>query len=884
MLHLFSKRYAEGLAARRRNLSEADFRLPLKTASWKYGESFEHDLGTMSEQRDFFISFTGADIEIAKALNDALNEAGFTTWFHPNDKAKGAGIADWMEVALDASRQMIAVCSPTYFDREKGYSRAERQSMFWEDPTNNASLLILVKVEEVKFPRLIAQNEYISLVGLQAPEAAKKLLVELKGEQARQDRLEVESLARDRRPPEVFNVPGGPSQLFTGREADMAKLHDRLTSNAATSATAVLGAGGIGKSTLAREYAHRNGLATRYGGVWWIQAESSNGILSGYEALADQLGTKIEKGADQVQTAKAARDWLATRPAAKPWLMIFDNAPDDESVAEFLPQGTARVLITSRYQEFDPSVAYLMRLDYWDDETTVAFLNKRAGRGTELEARALAEQLGGLPLAAEQAGAFLHQRPTMRFADYEAKLLERLRDKPPNLPAAYPDSVWATMTAALDAVQERDEGEAALDILNLCAFLSPEGVDLQLLQGTAQHTDVLPEPPRDILADDRIHEALRALTGYALLKVTEDPHWGSVLILHRLLAVVARARLTTAEADKWSMVAVRMIRAAMWSREGPMADTSVWPVYARLASHAKALRELEPAPGAAREDLGNILNEIGLYLDARGDIDGAISLLRRSLAIKEAVYGENSKELAIALGNLAGRLLAREENWEEAEMSFASRMKILEAVCEPNDPLIANTLVNWAELDSKRKRFPEAIERIERAAELDKSAHGVNSTQYANCLNNLGVTYGFWAREVPDRPDLWTKSEKLHQESFRITRALRGPRHPETATCISHLACKLADAGDIARAAQQMARAVAVDLSLDQLAHPLTQRRIAALHNYWAQSGEPERAARLSARNLADMGPFIAEIEAEHHAWVAEDPANRNFGPPSRYS
>jgi hypothetical protein len=145
----------------------------------------------MPDNRDFFISFTSADTEIATAINDALFAAGFKTWFHPKDKPLGAGIADWMEEKLDASNQMLAICSDAYFDREKGYSRAERQSMFWEDPTNNEPLLILVKVSDCKFPRLIAQNEYISLIGLQRPEAAAKLVSELQTEKARKASLAV---------------------------------------------------------------------------------------------------------------------------------------------------------------------------------------------------------------------------------------------------------------------------------------------------------------------------------------------------------------------------------------------------------------------------------------------------------------------------------------------------------------------------------------------------------------------------------------------------------------------------------------------------------------------------------------------------------------------
>lgn len=746
-------------------------------------------------------------------------------------------------------------------------------------------MLILVRVEACGFPRLIAQNEYIDLAGLQAPEAAAKLVDELQGEQARQARIEADRLARDRRPPDVFNVPGGPSPLFTGRETEMTTLHERLRSNTATAITAVSGAGGIGKSTLAREYAHRHGLATRYGGVWWIPAESETGILTAYEALADHPGFGIEKGDDQRETAAAVREWLERQPPAKPWLVIFDNAPDDESVAAWLPQGSARVLITSRYQNFDPTVADQMPLDYWDEDTTVAFLIDRAARGTEDEARPLARRLDGLPLAAEQAGAYLAARPAMRFADYEAKLVERLKDKPKKLPAAYPTSVWATTAEALDAVTEREEGDAALGILTLCAFLSPDGVDLQLLQFAAQRDDILPHPPRGALADDRAHEALRALTAYALLRAGEDAA-GPVLIMHRLLGEVARARLDEAAAATWSGAAVRMVAAAMPSgpnggKGDPSVDTSVWPLCARLAPQARALQRLASAgPGPVGEALVHVLNQAAVYLDARGDIDGAVALLRRQVALSEVVHEDTPTEIAIALGNLAVRLREREETWDEAEAAYARAYEIEEAVLDPDDPDIATTLSNWGGLDRRRKDFAGAAERIGRAAEIWKAAHGTTSTQYAAGLNNLGTVYHDWARATGDA-DLRRKERECTEQAARITRALRGPRHPETTAIFNNLAVMAAEAGDMARAAEEMAQAVAVFLSLDLQSHQRCQSSLAELHAIWTHSGQTDKAARLAAGDHSDLRPVVERIEAEHRAWVAEDPDNRHFGPPS---
>jgi hypothetical protein len=351
----------------------------------------------MPDNRDFFISFTSANTEIATAINDALFAAGFKTWFHPKDKPLGAGIADWMEEKLDASNQMLAICSDAYFDREKGYSRAERQSMFWEDPTNNEPLLILVKVSDCKFPRLIAQNEYISLIGLQRPEAAAKLVSELQTEKARKASLEAQKFDRSRALSAHFNVQGAANPMFTGRDAELALLHERVKSGGATAITAVQGMGGIGKTSLAREYAHRFGTAARFGGVWWIESETQSSILASYDQLAEQLATSAptppSRDRDQANTAGAVRDWLGQQPDTTPWLIIFDNATDDETVAPWLPKGSAKVIITTRYAGFE-TIAEPLSLDFWDAETTARFLQFRTSRGSDAEALSLAERLG----------------------------------------------------------------------------------------------------------------------------------------------------------------------------------------------------------------------------------------------------------------------------------------------------------------------------------------------------------------------------------------------------------------------------------------------------------------------------------------------------------
>ncbi len=839
----------------------------------------------MSDTRDFFISFTHADADIATAINDALNAAGFSTWFHPKDKPKGAGIADWMEVALDASNQMLALCSDAYFDRSKGYSRAERQSMFWEDPTNNDPLLILVKVAPCKFPRLIAQNEYIDLTGLQRPEAAAKLVAELQSEHARQARLAAENIDRTRQLPDIFNVQGGLNPHFSGRSTEQALLHERIKSNKTTAITAVQGMGGIGKTTLAREYAHRFGTAARFGGVWWVEAETQSGILDAYDRLAQRLGNQFTRDPDQEKNAANIRDWLGAQPDSAPWLIIFDNAPDAKTVANWLPKGSARVIVTTRYDGFD-TIAEKLSLDIWDEATTAQFLQERTGRGTGEEAGALAKRLDGLPLAAEQAGAYLAENSTLAFKAYEDRLIQMLNKAPDFDASGYNKTLYATFRTALEAIKERDHGETARGLINLCAYLSPDGVELEMLKACAKQSEILPHTLRSDLTDEiQCAEAVAALAKYALIRVGDTPDWGQTLILHRLLGNIASDLLDEAGQIQWSDGAVMMIRMLMpggtnGGKGDPSSDTSVWPLFARLTPHAQALRTLEVKPDKTGKAFSYVLNAAALYLAARGDFDGAVTLLRRRVKIDEIVHQDNPIEIAIGLGNLAGRLQEREEDLDEAEEIYASALKIKEATLSPNDPSIATTLSNMASLPWRRKEFRKAEGLYLRAAEIDKAAHGVESTQYATDLHNLGTVYSQWANATA-KPDLRRKEQAAKEEATRITVALRGLRHPQTAARYNNLSVMHANRDQITVAAEQMAKVCAINLSLEQEAHPDTQRQIRDLFHLWNASGQSEKAARLQAGDGSDLVPIVEEIEAEHRAWVAEDPENREFGPRS---
>src|SRR4029077_14729206 len=206
--------------------------------------------------------------------------------------------------------------------------------------------------------------------------------------------------------------------------------------NAAVGRAAVQGMGGVGKTSLAIEYAHR--YRNLYAGVCWCPAETRTGLLSALATLAVTMGAATAEEADVEKLAKAALRRLAEQRAT--WLLLYDNVTAPDHIADLLPSAGARVLITSRFSDWG-EVADEVALDVLPLEEAVALLQGRTDRSDAAGARMLAEALGCLPLALDHAAAYC-RRSQMRFADYAKKASSIISTVPRG--AGYPRSVAAT--------------------------------------------------------------------------------------------------------------------------------------------------------------------------------------------------------------------------------------------------------------------------------------------------------------------------------------------------------------------------------------------------------------------------------------------------------
>jgi hypothetical protein len=258
--------------------------------------------------------------------------------------------------------------------------------------------------------------------------------------------------------------------FLAGREDLLAELETRLTSSddGGPRVVALCGLGGAGKTSVALEYAHRH--LDEVGVAWQLSAEEPAVLAAGFGELAAQLGA-----ADRGEPVAFVHGVLAGSPEA--WLLMFDNAPDRASVAPFVPPaGPGRVLVTSRNPNW-PGQA--VQVSVLDTEVAAEFLVGRTGDPDGRAALELAEVLGGLPLALEQAAAYV-QATGETLAGF-APLFQQRR---PDLlgrgePTGYPGTVATTWRLAFEDLEHASPGAAGL--LRLLAFCAPEAVPLRLL-------------------------------------------------------------------------------------------------------------------------------------------------------------------------------------------------------------------------------------------------------------------------------------------------------------------------------------------------------------------------------------------------------------------
>jgi tetratricopeptide (TPR) repeat protein len=528
------------------------------------------------------------------------------------------------------------------------------------------------------------------------------------------------------------------------------------------------------------------------------------------------------------------------------WLLIYDNAERPRDLAPYRPPaGDGHVVVTSRNPAWG-AMATPLPVEVLPRAEAIAFLGARTG-GDNLAAGELAQALGDLPLALEQAAAYLEQTRTS-LRDYLGLLRERagellglgeLTD--------HPDTVATTWSLSLTRAQA--EAPAAEDLLALCAFLAPDDLPRSL---PTDHTLMLPESLQLAAADRLVYDRLLGALGcYSLVAASHDS-----LAVHRLVQAWVRARLDRQAQQHWAAVAVRLVRAAFPLDSG---DVQAWPTCARLLPHALATADHAANLAADPETTADLLTRAGVYLWWRAEHREARQLFERALAILEARFGPDHPSVAATLNNL-GNVLRGLGELRAAHTHNQRAQVILETQLGPDHPDTASNLDNLGLMLRRLGELPAARDAHQRALAIREAELGSEHPDVTRSLDNLGIVL----RRLGELP----AARDAHQRALATRQARVGPDHPHVAHSLTNLGSVLYELGEPRAAHTHYQRALVILEARLGPEHPDVASILGNLGNVCRVLGELpaarthyQRARAIFAGRLGPDHPDIAQTQ-----------------------
>ncbi|WP_250285258.1 MULTISPECIES: FxSxx-COOH system tetratricopeptide repeat protein [unclassified Frankia] len=599
-------------------------------------------------RRDFFVSYTGRDRAWAEWIAWALEAAGYTTLIQAWDFGAGAGFVEEMHQAAQVAERTVAVLSAAYLTSV--YAAAEWQAAWKDDPLGRSRKLLVFRIEECERPGLLGQIVAVDLFGVDKDAARRALLAAAAGERGKPatepdfpggpagPAASAASVGPVFPPelPAVWNVPPRLAH-FVGRGDLLAAVDRQLAGSGAVAVCALRGLGGVGKTALAVEYAHRH--AGGFDVVWWVPAQDPDLIPGHVAALGVALG--LPDGAE------IAAVLAALRRQRLRWLLLLDNVEDPDVVGPLRPvDGAGRLLVTSRrggLDGFGPAVevAELTRAE------AVGLLTARVGGIDPAVAGRICALLGDLALAVEQAAGYLVQTgmPPEEYAELLAGRLEDLlaRGRVADRPGITVGNLWALSVQRL-----RTTAPAAVALLEVCAVAAPDPLPVDLL---VDGVEELPAGPLRAAAGDRLAwaETVGALVDYGLTR--RD---GPAVTTHRLIAAATRAGISPEGRMTTAATLLRLLRAALPT---DIEQPAGWPRWRSLLPHVRAVLDGYDDGGWDERTapvVSWLCDRTGSYLAHHGRPDTALPYLRRGLALTETRLGPDHPDTLTSRNNLAG--------------------------------------------------------------------------------------------------------------------------------------------------------------------------------------------------------------------------------------
>ncbi len=555
--------------------------------------------------------------------------------------------------------------------------------------------------------------------------------------------------------------------------------------------------------------------SSRFSDIHWLDASSEATIEVGLMQIAQAKNASKEV----MHSPGLILQWISQLPK---WLIIYDNADGDYSVVEkFLPPGeTGNILITSRKGELKRLVldsANVLAME--EDEAVTLFLKSAMLDGTSDDVRNVAKkmvlELDGIPLALDQAGAYIHKSGCgidgylKLYQKNKQKLMSKKEFKGAS---GYGRSAYGTWDISFQQIQQmtlnkNSEAEAAqnaISLLRIFCFLNHKNIPEEVFKNAAENY-------MNGNIDTADSNFPMTLLNHQALFIDEDGEWDRMQFLDGIQILLSFSLISVMN-NLYSM----HLLVNSWSRSC-LPQTDIIDHYHR----ARALLSCSVVPD------WDIDNHAFCKLVAphmRSNL-----LHGQELRLQERYYGHEYVRFSIVFDHIA--------SWNEAEKVLIAEVSEKKAMLGLDHPETLTIMKNLAFVYLNQGRWDEAEELQVEVMKAREVTLGSDHPATLSTMSDLALTYQDQGR--------WDEAEKLQVEVMKSFKVRLESDHPDTLTTMYNLASTYHDQGRLGEAEKlqvEVMKARKVRLGSD---HPLTLSTMSNLASTYEKQGRWDEAEKL---------------------------------------
>jgi tetratricopeptide (TPR) repeat protein len=629
---------------------------------------------------------------------------------------------------------------------------------------------------------------------------------------------------------------------FVGRSAELETLEESLFRPGGSHRHAIMGLGGIGKSRLALEIAHRIKSTRPTCSVFWIQATD----VSTFETDCRQIGKLLQIPGledDKADIKSLVKQHLSHESAGE-WLLVLDSADDAQiwcrdakrttsTLSEYLPRSRAgSILVTTRTRVVATSIAgkNVMELQRMEKDKALQMLQDLLLNPEILDdvdaTSKLLEELTFLPLAIVQAAAFINRNDEtienyLRLLDDSEENVIRLLSEDFEVDGRYTDTknpIASTWLVSFDQIQRQNK--LAADYLSFISCLSPKNIPESLF----------PDAPSAI----DMSKAIGLLKAYSFLtKLKEVTGPDPLYDMHRLVHLSTRNWLKMRESLlNCTQTVIGRLCKLFPTREHENKDK--WILY---MPHAQYL-----CASALSEDFNEryaLLEKLGLCLVIDGKYEEAVRMHSSVVLWREKELGNMNESTLEAYDNL-GEALRVQGHWVEAEKYSRKALDGRRAKLGVEHPDTLTSMANLASTYRNQGRWKEAEELEVQVIETRKRVLGQEHLNTLTSMGNLAST--FWNQ------GRWKETEVLFVQVMETRKKVLGQEHPDTLTSMGNLASTYRNQGRWKEAEELEVQVMETRKRVLGQEHPDTLTSMANLASTYRNQGRWKEAEELEVQ------------------------------------